>query len=292
MTSSPEPAATPQPTPKAAPAAVTYRSFISEFIMAVSAWGFANFIEHALGRMIGFWVDLLREKTDGWMAEAEAAEAAAKKAAEARAAAEPEAVPAPEPESKPKAERKPRKPASEPQPAEAQPASAAAPARKLEDWDVPAQWSLPMTWPKPRPEGPVTRRAFGWLLTIMDERARPYRQGLKDLLTTPAMVTLFTYCPRARPAWIPLCWMLGVSSDPVRYPGRTPPPRRLPPPRVKLSKRERWWRALARDPDPQPRYIQREKSEHGGWRGIYQLRPKGNVFMDYEPFPDHIRRKT
>jgi hypothetical protein len=59
---------------------------------------------------------------------------------------------------------------------------------------------------------------------------------------------------------------------------------------VKLTKREKWWRALARDPDPQTRHIQREKSGGGGWRSIYQARPKGNVFMDYLPIPDHIRR--
>jgi hypothetical protein len=178
-------------------------------------------------------------------------------------------------------------------PATAKPAATATAAQsEAEDDDLPPQWTLPFTWPERDPGAPGKRRPFGWLYDMVDPLARPLRQALDKLLVTPDMVRLFTYCPVARIAWIPACWMLGVDGNPVRFPGQTPPPHRKPPARVKLSKRERWWRALARDPDPQPRYIQREKSEHGGWRGIYQLRPKGNVFMDYEPFPDHIQRKT
>jgi hypothetical protein len=294
---------TPSPDPEAAPAAVpvamTYRRFINEFMQAVSTWGIGGFIEIVLSSMLGLWLGWLSERTEGWMAQAEAAEAAARKAAEAAeaaeaAGAEPEPAPkvSPKPAPEPKAERKARPSAAEAAPAEAQPASAEAEASTLEAWQVPPQWSLPLTWPKPRPEGPVTRRPFGWLAAIMNERGRPHRQNLQDLLETPAMATLFTHCPQAQTAWIPVCWMLGVSSDKVRYPGQPAPPRRLPPPRRKLSKLERWLRALARDPDPQPRYIQREKSGGGGWRGICQLRPKGSVFMDYDLIPHDFQRKA
>jgi hypothetical protein len=54
--------------------------------------------------------------------------------------------------------------------------------------------------------------------------------------------------------------MLPVSSTHIQHPGQeTPPARGNPTARVKLTKRKRWLRALLRDPDPQSRYVQREK---------------------------------
>jgi hypothetical protein len=95
------------------------------------------------------------------------------------------------------------------------------------------------------------------------------------------MVRLFTHSQAAAREWTPLLRMLGVDSALIRYPGQTPPTRRTPAPRRRMSQREKWWRALARDPHPQMRFVNLWQDRvRFNWPSRMQLRPKGSIFME------------
>jgi hypothetical protein len=84
--------------------------------------------------------------------------------------------------------------------------------------------------------------------------------------------------------------MFGVDTNLVRHAGRpVPTPRSRP--RTRLTPREKWQRALARDPKPKVRMVER-KSHDGphGSRGIMQLKPRGNVYMNIDDPADQLRR--
>jgi hypothetical protein len=260
------------------PDPLTYTYVLDETRKAVGDWWLSQFLDRLVGTMIGFWLIRLTVRTDRWMAQAEAAEKLRN-------------IPQAEPNSKPEQEVAPRPVRS----AEAAATIAATRARrraKLEElapWKLPPQWTMPCAWPA-KPAKACKLREFGWLNRHMKWRAGVYTGMLQALVVTAPMVRLFQNCPAAVQGWIPLCRMFGVDTNLVRHAGR-PVPKPRSRPRTRLTPREKWLRALARDPKPKVRMVER-KSHDGphGSRGIMQLKPRGNVYMNIDDPADQLRR--
>jgi hypothetical protein len=259
--------------PDANPDTTSYTYVLTETQKAVGDWWVSNLLERLVGTMIGHWIGRLRLRTDRWMAQVEAAEKA-------------QDIPATEP----KQEARPRPAASPEAVAKAAAARAARRAKleELEPWKLPPQWTMPCTWPAQRAARGKCRE-FGWLNTHMKFRAGPYSGLLQALVKTEPMVRLFQNSPVAVRGWLPLCWMFGVDGNLVRHAGAAVPKRRSRP-RVKLTPREKWQRAMWRDPKPKVRMVERTTPcPRNGMRSIVEIKPKGNVFMDINDPPD-IRR--
>ena len=258
------------------PQPLTHKTVFNELIATIGNWGSWNLVTIVFSSMVSLWLCRLRAKTERWMVKAEAKTALEAKMPPQEAPATPE---------EPKPARKQRTSPSSPE------AIAARLARhkriqETKPWDIPAQWTLPFTWPNFRAE-PGKPRKFGWLRDHAGPRAVPAYQKLTALVQTPDMIRMFQHCPAARREWLPLCRMFGVDTKLVRYAGREPPPRRPRPPRPKLTKTEKWWRALWRDPNPQSRLVRNPfPKNHRDTASIYQLRPRGNIYMEPKDGPD------
>jgi hypothetical protein len=102
------------------------------------------------------------------------------------------------------------------------------------------------------------------------------------------MVKLVQNSPGAVQGWIPLCRMFGVDTGLVRNAGGE---RRARKKRAKLTRLDKCWRALARDPKAQVRMVARKTPcPKNGMRGTMQLRPKGNIFIEPGEAPPWFKR--
>ena len=254
---------------------LTHKSVFNELIAAIGNWGNWNLVTIVFSSMACGWLCRLRPKTERWMAKAEA-----KAALEVKAPLE--QTPVVSTEAKPERQRT--------SPSSPEAIAARLARHKLiqetRPWEIQPQWTMPFTWPEFRAE-PGKRRKFGWLRAHIGLRAVPAHHQLTALVQTPDMIRMFQHCPAARLEWIALCRMFGVDTKLVRYAGREPPKRRPRPPRVKLTKTEKWWRALWRDPNPQSRLVCNPfPKNHRDTASIYQLRPRGNIYMEPKDGPD------
>jgi len=284
----------PDPSPIAPVPEITYTSFINDLMNKSWAWGHSGRMERALATMMGGFLGWLREKMDVWMAQMEAGQPMsrprAKRVVESEDTTETE-----EQEPKPKPARKPK---VDPWllPSEADVRAAAELASKLahegdEIWRRKPQWSLYFTWPFLRPAGtPVSRRKFNWMYGYVQHEAGYFHGQLTLLVQTAPMMRLFGCCPAAVRVWSPICWMFGVNSNLIRFPGQIPP-KRPRKPRQKLTRDEKWWRARARDHSPEFRDKYKPDPDHPGhMMTVMEIRPKGSYWRETSPRPPYPKK--